>query len=216
MYLDKFDAELNEVARLIRKNDDATLQRLVAVLVEEAEAGDEDSQGLLALAKAEYGSLQGWFRSKWFHQDEPLVQEAWNETLFRVFTRITSYVSDGRPFMSWVYNQARFAALDILRRERNQLRIPDKLKVWSQDYEPETDWVMTRREEDAKRRALAGLTSQEQLLLEFHFVQGMTYDQIFDELHERIPREQLRVYVARAVKRFVAAYEVELRRQQRT
>jgi len=72
------------------------------------------------------GQIVGFLRSDrfcdgWFRKHPALIDEAWNEALYRVYDRIESFDPSRWTLRQWFFRQARWTAMDIRRREVRQL-----------------------------------------------------------------------------------------------
>jgi RNA polymerase sigma factor (sigma-70 family) len=176
-----------------------------------------------------------WLEQKYFRRDWTRAEEAWNDALYRIWTRIEEYDASRARFVTWVWNQARWAALDLVRHHRAESRevpfageevegtatgdgdaIADLLL---RALEAESERVSTPAplpggEEAAIRRAFRRLSVTEQRLLWLHYVLGVPHVEIARRglLEPPLPEEHLRVYVNRAAKRLHRFYEEELAR----
>jgi RNA polymerase sigma factor (sigma-70 family) len=192
--------------------------------------------GLLLLQKAVRSSIVGWLQHGIFGGDHGMAEEAWNDALYRIWSRIERYDESRSRFLTWVWNQARWAALDLRRKPEAGRDIPytgegpKDDEEQSEAAEKRIDLLHKGLEEQAKRqleepepltrierraikRALGRLTKTEQLLLHLRYVHGFrNVDIARNELLERsIPEEHVRVYVNRAAKRLRKYYDEELR-----
>jgi RNA polymerase sigma factor (sigma-70 family) len=170
--------------------------------------------------------------ARFFRGDLELAKEAWNDALFRVWSRIEAYDEKRSRFRTWLWNQARYAALDLFRRpwegreepfageerskrdERGRL-IGDPLhraldaeaQRLVEDPEP-----LLPHEIAALRSAWSRLNEPEQRLLHYRYLVGLEPVEIARRglAGREIPAEHLRVYVNRAAGRMRRFYEEEL------
>jgi RNA polymerase sigma factor (sigma-70 family) len=223
----------------LQKGELQSTRRLVAQIKDDVAGGGEDSLGVLLLSKAFRGKVLGWLEHHWFPDDPGMAEEAWNDTLVRVWTRINSYDEGKSAFRTWVWNKARYAALDLrksasrtretpyagdeeaeLRRraESGESRPSDRLaKELIEEAERGFDGSgesepLSGDEARALRRALGRLTKEEQRLLYLRYVLGYRNVEIAREglAGRELPEEHVRVYVNRAAKRLCRFYEEEL------
>jgi RNA polymerase sigma factor (sigma-70 family) len=232
--------ELEFILALHKGELEAT-RRLVAQIKEDVAGGGKDSLGLRLLAKAFRGRVLGWLERRWFPDDPELAKEAWNDTLWRVWSRINSYDERRSRILTWVMNQARYAALDLIKSASRKHEIP---YAGDEDAEMSTrgesgesrpsDLLAKRLIEEARRldesgesepltgdevralrRALRRLKKEEQRILYLHYVLGYRYVEIAREnlVGRVLPEEHVRVYGNRAAKRLGRFYEEELASQ---
>jgi RNA polymerase sigma factor (sigma-70 family) len=219
----------------LRRGEPEAERRVVSLLREELRNGGSNNRGLLLLQEAFRNRVVGWLTHTFFAGDLPTAEEAWNDTLYRVWTRVKQYDESRSRFGTWVWNQARYAALDLRRKRRADREVPypgEEPSSKGGEGEETTDVLrkrldegamrefeepepLTRAEERAIRRALGRLTNTEQWLLRLRYVYGFrNVDIARQELAGRpLPEEHVRVYVNRATKRLRAYYEEELHRQ---
>ncbi len=168
----------------------------------------EPYPGLCLLAAVLRGPILRYLH-RWFQGDQEAAIEAWNDTLFRIHSRVESFDSEKKSFVGWCYDQARYAALDLLRgmkRERSLPigELPDMRDPLSDDF-PEP---LTGRQERSLQAAWRRLTSTEQKLLRLRYVMGHSNREIADAV---MPgrEEHVRVYVNRALRRLRRFFEEE-------
>jgi RNA polymerase sigma factor (sigma-70 family) len=95
----------------------------------------------------------GWLEQAFFAGDFQTAEEAWNDTLYRVWSRVEKYDEARSRFTTWVWNQARYAALDLRRKRRTGREIPyaGEEPSYEQGEKTETDLLRRRLDEDAIR-----------------------------------------------------------------
>jgi RNA polymerase sigma factor (sigma-70 family) len=218
----------------LRRREPEAERQVVRQLREDLRNGGGQARGLSLLQHAFRSAIVGWLQHKWFKGDVRTAEEAWNDTLYRVWTRLEQYDENRSRFPTWVWNQARYAALDLLRKPETGRDIPYAREERADDAkeqealdplargleeeakrqfdEPEP---LTRMEERAIRQALRRLSNTEQWLLRLRYVHGFrNVDIARQELAGRpLPEEHVRVYVNRAAERLRTYYEQELRSQ---
>jgi RNA polymerase sigma factor (sigma-70 family) len=217
----------------LRRRDLEAERRLVQQLREDFRNVDRSPRGLLLLQRAFRGSIVGWLQRDLLRGDLQTAEEAWNDALFRVWSRIEQYDEDRSRFLTWVWSQARWAALDLKRKSEARRDIPyageeraaepeggdEGIDLLARSLEKEAArWVdepepATRFEERAIKRALDRVTETEQWLLRLRYVHGFRNVDIARKglLEHPLPEEHVRVYVNRAAKRLRKYYEEELR-----
>jgi RNA polymerase sigma factor (sigma-70 family) len=217
---------LNDELRFLgelQTREPAAVKRLVDQLRQDV-ASDQD-RGLVLLSKAYRSRIVGWLNKTYFAGDYERAQEAWNDTLLRVWQRVGSYDETRMGFISWVFSQARYAAQDLLRAikvGRETAFAPDEEGDEKTAFEREMEaearrgfeetQPLTRREEAALRRARARLNSTQRQLLDLRYVLGLEPVEIArgDLLDRAIPETHIRVYINRAAQRLRRLYEQEL------
>src|SRR5262249_45434643 len=116
-------------------------------------------------------------------------------------------------FRTWVYNQARYSALD---RKRALLR--ERRASWQTVSTTETghdhalDSVISRSETQAVKRAFGRLTETQRRLLWLTAVEGYKPVELAQQGFVDLPADHVRVYVNRAAAKFKEFYAEELNR----
>jgi DNA-directed RNA polymerase specialized sigma24 family protein len=166
----------------LRRRDLEAERRLVQQLREDFRNVDRSPRGLLLLQRAFRGSIVGWLQRDLLRGDLQTAEEAWNDALFRVWSRIEQYDEDRSRFLTWVWSQASWAALDLKRKPEARRDIPyageeraaepkggdEGIDLLARSLEEEAArWVdepepATRFEERAIKRALDRVTKTEQ------------------------------------------------------
>jgi RNA polymerase sigma factor (sigma-70 family) len=202
----------------VRAKEAAATRRLVRQLREDGETGS--SLGI-RLVSAAFGREVAAFISRITHPDETDVESLVLETLQRVYTRIGSYEATRSAFRTWVYEQARYAALDW-RREREKTPEPlepDEVDAGrpveadlSRAADPaQASLLLSNREAAAVRRAFRTLKPTERELLWRRYVEGWTPSEMSRAgFAKGVPEEHVRVYVNRAAKKLAAALQREM------
>jgi RNA polymerase sigma factor (sigma-70 family) len=206
----EFVQEASFLEALVTKEPDAT-RRLVAQIKTDHERRDKSAPGLVLFSKAFRGKLLGYLRHEWFPGDSGTVEEAWNDTLYRVWSRIDEFDASKSAFLTWATNQARYAALD-LRRQRSREAGEELVEEVEEEETPEKDWAERISERDALRRAFRRLSEAERRLLWLRHVEEYKNVEIAREglAGRELPEEHVRVYVNRAAQRLRKLYEEEL------
>jgi RNA polymerase sigma-70 factor, ECF subfamily len=178
---------------------------VIAQLKEDLRVGASDSDALYAISRAFRPAVRGWLRNQWFRDDPATVDEVWNDTLLRIYSRINAFDPTKSKFTTWIVNQARFAALDALRRQPSQPATGTTEAAIEITAEPLTD-----RERAALRQSWRHLTRTERQILHLRIVLHLTYAEIAGDLGGELPEAHVRVYCARALKRLRRFYEKEM------
>jgi RNA polymerase sigma factor (sigma-70 family) len=207
---------------------------LLRQLSEDVGRNNGYSLALLCIERAFRSRVLGWLTFRWFQGDLALAEEAWDDALYRIWTRNERYDTRRSSFHTWIWNQARYAALDVLRRpylegqvvasgdekapEQPSERggrgtgdlLADALQKAAKRESEEPPLPLTKDEVRAVRRAMARLTITEQRLLHFRYVLGLSHVEIARSHMTELPEEYVRVYVARSLKRLRRFYAEEL------
>jgi RNA polymerase sigma factor (sigma-70 family) len=167
------------------------------------------SEGLRIVNLAYRGRVTAFLRGI-LGKDEAGIEESWVRLLERVFARISQYDASRSKLRTWIFNQARYAALDYLRESRKMSRSEgpsESVELASFVEEP-----LTTHESAALRRAMARLTPTQRTLVWWRYVRGLTPVEISRAGLTEIPEEQVRVYIARAMTSLRTYMEEERRR----
>jgi RNA polymerase sigma factor (sigma-70 family) len=208
----------------LQKRDPEVVRSLVNQLARDALSGE--THGLFLLSKAFRGKVIGWLARSYFNGDYEHAEEAWNDTLLRVWRRFGSYDARKSEFVTWLFNQARYAALDLLRTAKWGREVPagragedeDNENVLDRELQAEASrsfeepHFLTGPEERALKSALARLSSTEQRLLRLRYVLEFEPVEIarLGLIDREIPETYIRVYINRAARRLRKLYEQEL------
>jgi RNA polymerase sigma factor (sigma-70 family) len=191
-----------EAAEAIRRRDPSVTRALVEQIRADAAARVDRSEGLVVLSVVLRSYIVAYLRKHHFRGDDSTVEEVWNDTLLRVYTRIEAFDEHRGSFLTWVFSQATYAAADARRR----LRTPaDSVATSTYDEQPEP---MSDAEHRALTHAFARLSVAEQRLLRLRYVFEFRNVEIARErLAGEIPEEHVRVYVNRALTRLRAFFD---------
>jgi RNA polymerase sigma factor (sigma-70 family) len=199
--------------------DPAAERALVRQLREDVANNRDDAPGLFLVQDALRAKILDWLGRKWFRGDPETALEVWNDTLLRVWLRVTKFDENKSSIVTWIHNQAKYAALDAMRRRRKgDSDQEEKPPEGGEDSAAEPGLSRrgpsTPEEWEAWDRAYEHLGETERLLLLFRYVLGYRNVEIArDGLAGRpLPEEQVRVYVHRAAKRLRTLYAKELER----
>jgi RNA polymerase sigma factor (sigma-70 family) len=207
-------AEVDESVFLkqVQESEEQSTSLLVDQIREDAAAGGEVALGLVLLSRAFRSLVLAYLGHGVLKGQHELALEAWNDTLYRVYTRIGSYDSRRSSFRTWVVNQARYAALSLLRREARERAVPQHPLPEVAATEPDLPEPLTQREQQAFRRAWGRLTDTERKLLEWRFIHGLRHVEIArKQLSAGLPEEYVRIYVNRSARRLRDFFKEELR-----
>jgi RNA polymerase sigma factor (sigma-70 family) len=163
---------------------------------------------LRLFAKAFRGKLFAFLVRDFFEGDEQTALDAWNETLYRVRTRVGSFEPSRSAFRTWAWNQARYAALSLRRNWRRWREMQGLTDVT--DPLADVGDPITAAEQAALYRAFSRLRPRERLLLFYRFVLEWKPRELAAELFTEMSAGQIRVAVHRAVERARRFYLEEL------
>jgi RNA polymerase sigma factor (sigma-70 family) len=200
-----------EFVERMKKRDPGALALVVGELRTERAMQPKFGVGLYVVSRAFRPLVIGYLLRDWFRDDPESADEAWNEALWRIHTRIEEYDPQRSGLVTWIINQARYAAMDAKRRVRAGAPVHERLVVWDDEVAP-----LTSEEKRALDRARARLTDLENRLLTLRVVEGRTNNEIardfFDDAYSDL---QVRVYVHRAIKRLATFFDEELEEELR-
>jgi RNA polymerase sigma factor (sigma-70 family) len=170
-------------------------------------AGPSEYEGLRLFARAFEGKLVA-FLERFFAGDKQVALDAWNETLYRVRTRVDCYDAELSQFRTWATNEARYAALGLLRTWRRWREMP-RLTNWPDAAMEERD-PLTAAERAAIQRAFARLRERERDLLFYRFVLEWKPSELARDLFGNMTEGHVRVALHRAIERARRYYLEEL------
>jgi RNA polymerase sigma-70 factor (ECF subfamily) len=192
-------ADEGDFVEAVANKDEAATQRLVEQLKEDQKSGGSLGLRLVSLA---FGARVEEFLASRFAGDRAAAEEAWNDTLLRIFLRIETFDASRSSFRTWVYNQARYAALDRRRALSRPSGLPFE-RFASDDVSP-----LTTHERDALREAFKKLNETQRRLLWERFVFEREPAEIARQPEfVGVPADHIRVYVNRAAARLREVYE---------
>jgi RNA polymerase sigma factor (sigma-70 family) len=205
----------------LRRGDKQATDSVVIQLRDEA-ADNGDAPGLFVVQLAFREPVTRWLQKKGL-ANEATVADIWNDTLLRVHLNVDAFDATRSSFRTWVFNQARYAALDYGRRSR---RISDEAESLSDEMvrprrmrEPasyDEDPVVERLDEDQRKALVSAwrrLSDTERELLRLRIVDGYGNVEIArGQLEGRIPEDHVRVYFNRALRRLRQFFDDEMGR----
>ena len=187
----------------LASKDQGATQRLVKQLEEDSKSGGSLGIGLVSKA---FGARVEAFLVSRLSGDREAGAEAWNDTLLRVYLKISEFDPTRASFRTWVYNQANYAAKDrrrALAREARAVVQPELALYGLED-------PLSRAEVEALQRAYQSLNPTQRRLLWERYVVGREPAKIarLEEFRE-VPPAHIRVYINRAAARLKQLYEKE-------
>jgi RNA polymerase sigma factor (sigma-70 family) len=202
--------ERADFVRALAQKDQAAARRLVAQLKQDRNDGSSGALSLVSEAFA--GRLLSYLRGS-FGGNESLATEVLNETLERVFTRIDAYSAERSAFRTWIFEQAKYAALDYRRREHQQGAVSSAEAIAAlEGLDEPPEEPLTPAESRALQRAFRGLTPTQRNLMWLRYVEGKSPTEISRSgVVPGIPEEHVRVYINRAALKLAKRYREELR-----
>lgn len=200
------DVDEAEFLDRLRSSDASAVRLLIRQLQNDRRTSG--SAGLALISRAYSTKLTTFLRRLFRALDDPSshAEEALNDTLVRVFSRFDQYDPERAKFRTWVFQQARYAGLDILRSASRLVgaELPDA----AAEYEV---MPLAERERRALRRAFRALTATQQRLLLLRYVEEyMPSEMSRLSLIEDIPESHIKVYINRAAAMLERLYLAEL------
>ena len=194
---------------------DNDLEKLiVSQIMADQNNGAAHSEGLMALDLAWSLSVKRFLARDLLRNQPDAIDEVWNATLLKIYERISGFDPERSRFKTWVYNHARYAALNECRRLHKEKRLKKHIESQPTDVVtyPLEPSLLTRRETSAVKRALTKLSDTERKLIELRLIEGLSYDEIAGRLGDVVKREHLRIVTGRAIARFAKFAKRELER----
>jgi RNA polymerase sigma factor (sigma-70 family) len=194
----------------LQHGDDRAVAEVVQQIVRDREERRPHSETLLAICGAFRPRIFAFLRKEFFGKDEPTVEEVWNDTLERVYAGVERYDRSKAKFSTWLFNQARYVALDQIRaleRYRRFEDLPGDVRPVAPHIDP-LESVLREFDEVALRRAFLGLPGPEQKLLFLKHVLGCRHVEIGrNRLAEHVPEDHVRIYVNRISEKLRRLYQ---------
>lgn len=144
-------------------------------LIEAAKQGDRDAFGELVLMHYQ-GTINVVYRMT---GEMPLAEDVAQETFIRAWTKLHTYRPIG-SFRSWVYRIANNAALDILRRRKEEVDIDDLPLAASGNGVEQS--VIRQQQAEVVRRAVLALPTASRSVLVLREYEGFSYQEIAESL----------------------------------
>jgi RNA polymerase sigma-70 factor (ECF subfamily) len=126
-------------------------------------------------------------------------RETAEELTMDVFHDVWRHASKYEPadgtVAGWILNQARSRAIDRVRFEGRQKRIPPQGEDWRRWTAPRDsdDAVALRQQAEVLRRTLTVLTPNEQQAIETAYFSDLTYDEVAERLHQPVGTIKTRI-----------------------
>ena len=144
-------------------------------LIEDAQQGNREAFGELVLMHFQ-GVINVVYR---FSGDMLLAEDIAQETFIRVWNKLHTYRPVG-SFRGWVYRIATNAALDVLRRHRDELSVDDlALPARGSDVE---HTIMHQQQAQMVQQAVLELPAASRSVLVLREYEGFSYQEIADSL----------------------------------
>lgn len=197
-----------EFLGLLVNRDEQALDLLVRQLKAEKDSPG-NTPGLVLFALAFRVKLTAYIR-RFLGTDETLTGEAWNDTLYRVHSRIDKFDAENYKFTTWMFIQARHAAITRLRQHQGYRPRKDAAGA---DAAPSGDLSARQGAQRASAlgRAMRRLSETERKLVRLHYLHGYKYVEIArDGLMGSVPEDHVRVYGNRAIKKLKEFFDEEL------
>ncbi|MEJ2758744.1 MAG: sigma-70 family RNA polymerase sigma factor [Anaerolineales bacterium] len=169
-------------------------------LIEQAQQGNRDAFGELVLMHYQ-GAINVVYR---LSGDLQFAEDIAQETFIRVWDKLHTYRPVG-SFRSWVYRIATNAALDTLRRKREEVDIEDvPLSAPGSGVE---QTIIRQQQAELVRQAVVELPEASRVVLVLREYEGLSYQEIADSLQIPVGTVMSRLSYARG------ALKKTLRRQ---
>ncbi len=182
-------------------------KRVLAQLAQDQAAGTSD--GLELLVRTFSGPV-----TRFIDKRTPAGTDAadiWHETVTRIWRRWPSFNPRKGKLRTWIFNQAKYAVVDALRKAaalqaKRDAGVPDIIGPFGDAGTP-----LSTDEAVALRRAMANMSDTQRLLLWARFVDECPTNEISKRyLDGAIPADQTKVYISRARARLQKLYDNEL------
>ena len=212
------------VAALERSEPEA-VRRLVRQIRDDRNADAPYSLGLELASRPFRPVVMAYLLARECRGDVEMAEEAWNDTLFRLYRGIEEYDSTRSRFRTWVVNQARYAAMDLrrklVRRGKHETLsgdlwsdlagdVPSRLPV-AVDPDGVIPEPLTVPETRALRQAMSALNETQRKLLWYRFVMEFDHVEIARRrLVDVAEEEYVRVDVNRAARRLAELFHAEM------
>ena len=144
-------------------------------LIEAARQGNRDAFGELVLMHYQ-GVINVVYR---LSGEMPLAEDVTQETFIRVWAKLHSYRPIG-SFRSWIYRIATNAALDVLRKRKEEVDI-DEIPISAPGSGVEHDLIRSQQAEIV-RQAVLDLPPASRSVLVLREYEGLSYQEIADSL----------------------------------
>ena len=144
-------------------------------LIEAARLGNRDAFGELVLMHYQ-GVINVVYRMS---GEMPLAEDVAQETFIRAWMKLHTYRPTG-SFRSWVYRIATNAALDVLRRRKEEVDI-DTLPLTASGKGVEQN-VIQAQQAEVVRQAVLNLPAASRSVLVLREYEGLSYQEIADSL----------------------------------
>jgi RNA polymerase sigma-70 factor (ECF subfamily) len=171
-------------------------------LIEQSRQGNRDAFGELVLTYYQ-GVINVVYR---LSGEMPLAEDIAQETFIRAWTKLDSYRPVG-SFRIWLYRIATNAALDVLRRRKEEVDIED-LPLPAPGLGIEQSLI---RQEQAElvRQAVLGLPEASRSVLVLREYEGLSYQEIADSLEIPIGTVMSRLAYARGKLKEILTRQLE-------
>lgn len=171
-------------------------------LIEKAQLGDRDAFSELVLMHYQ-GAINVVYR---LSGDIHLAEDVAQETFLKVWDKLYTYKPVG-SFRSWVYRIAANAALDILRKKREEVDM-DSVTLSSPGSGVEQT-VIRGQQAKVVRQAVLSLPPASRAVLVLREYEGLTYQEIADSLEIPIGTVMSRLAYARGALKQLLARQME-------
>lgn len=172
-------------------------------LIEMAQQGDRDAFGELVLMHYQ-GAINVLYR---LSGDLHLAEDVAQETFLKVWDKLHTYKPVG-SFRSWVYRIATNAALDKLRRKREEVDMESVVLAAPDGSVEQT--IIRQQQAEIVRQAVLALPTASRVVLVLREYEGLTYQEIADSLEIPIGTVMSRLAYARGALKKALARQMEV------
>ncbi len=103
------------------------------------------------------------------------------QTFLQAWTAITNYKPNGSPFVAWLYTIAHNLVVNYYKKSERQAKLQMPLTDWMADVQGQQDpyrELNTRLRNEALRRAILQLGTEQQQIIYFRYVEDWSHQQI--------------------------------------
>lgn len=149
-------------------------------LVKLARDGDPE-----AFASLYDGYFERIYRYVYFRvADEQTAEDLTSQVFLKAWENIGRYKPSGAPLLAWLYTIARNAVIDHYRTRKETVALDEVIGLASEASAPDEEAEL-HFEAESLRLALKTLTDDQQQVLIFKFISGMTTEEIARHLGKR-------------------------------
>ena len=105
----------DEIITALAAGDKTAEHRLVEILRQESNSGAQTSDGLRIVDAWLGGPVRRFLASTTLGSFQSEIDHVWNNMLNRIYLSINDYDRDKSRLRTWIYNLARYEAMDLVR-----------------------------------------------------------------------------------------------------